>query len=400
MTSVCRIMGRIAGSETPATVDVETATGRVTAVRAARPGSGADAGGPECVFCPPLVDAQVNGAFGLDLQDDALCPADVLEISRRLARNGVGCWLPTLVTASLEALEHRCRVIARAVVLQGPEHGAPIVRIHLEGPSSSPEGGARGAHPAAHVRPPSPADMRRLLRAGEGRVRCVTLAPERPGAVRLIRLLASEGVAASLGHHLAAPEQVFAAADAGATLCTHLGNGLPAMIPRHDNPLWAQLSDPRLAVSLIPDLFHLPPHVMEVVFRVKGRRGTLLVSDAVNLAGMPAGDYALFGQPVEKRRDGKVALKGTDYLAGSGLMLLEGVMRAALRTRIPLAEALACASATPASVLGLHGPPWRPAPGRAAHFLLVDPEKAGRARRPEACLRAVFLRGRTVAAPR
>ncbi|NLV40907.1 MAG: N-acetylglucosamine-6-phosphate deacetylase [Candidatus Hydrogenedentes bacterium] len=400
MTTVCRILGRIAGSETPVIVEVDTATGRVAAVRAARPGSGADAGGPECVFCPPLVDGQVNGAFGLDLQDEALRPADVLEISRRLARNGVGCWLPTLVTAPLEAMEHRCRVIAQAAAFQTPEDGARIGGIHLEGPFISPEDGARGAHPAAHVRPPSPADMRRLLRAGEGSVRCVTLAPERPGAARLIRLLVSEGVVASLGHHLAAPAEVFAAADAGATLCTHLGNGLPAMIPRHDNPLWAQLADPRLAVSLIPDLFHLPPHVLEVVFRVRGRRGTLLVSDAVNLAGMPAGDYALFGQPVEKRRDGKVALKGTDYLAGSGLMLLEGVMRAVRRTRIPLPAALACASAAPAAVLGLRCPPWRPAPGRPAHFLLVDPGMAGKAPTPETFLRAVFLRGRTVTAPR
>ncbi|HNY86391.1 MAG TPA: N-acetylglucosamine-6-phosphate deacetylase [Candidatus Hydrogenedentes bacterium] len=399
MAAACRMLGRFAESDEPFIVEVDTRSGRVMAVRAARPGAGADAGGPQCVFCPPLVDGQVNGAFGLDLQDDALREEDVLEISRRLARSGVGCWLPTLVTASLDALEHRCRVIARAAALQTPDDGARIGGIHLEGPFISPEDGARGAHPAAHVLPPSLRDLRRLLRAGEGRVRCVTLAPERPGAGRLIRLLAAEGVVVSLGHHLAAPAEVFAAADAGATLCTHLGNGLPAMIPRHDNPLWAQLADPRLAVSVIPDLFHLPPHVLEVVFRVKGRRGTLLVSDAVNLAGMPEGEYSLFGQAVEKRCDGKVALKGTDYLAGSGLMLLEGVMRTVRRTRIPLAAALACAAAAPAAILGLRCPPWRPVPGRAAHFLLVDPEKSQKARTPESFLRAAFLGGRMVTAP-
>jgi len=81
-------------------------------------------------------------------------------------------------------------------------------------------------------------------------------------------------------------------------------------------------------------------------------------------------------------------------------MLLEGVMRAVRRTRIPLPAALACASAAPAAVLGLRCPPWRPAPGRPAHFLLVDPGMAGKAPTPETFLRAVFLRGRTVTAPR
>lgn len=359
------VRGVCAGTKNP--VDIDIHHGRVRAVCPAGRGA-VDAGDVGSLILPGLFDIQVNGACGYDMQSYGLTVETVHALNACLVARGVFRWIPTLVTDSADALEHKCRVLGEA--LRDPVLARHIPGIHLEGPHISPEDGPRGAHPVAHVCPPDLSLFTRLQRAAGGRICYVTLAPEWPGAVRFIRALIAKGTVVSLGHHRADASHIRAAVDAGARLCTHLGNGLASLVHRHQNPLWPQLADDRLHVSLIADLEHLPPDLMNVIYRVKGPRRIVLVSDSVLLAGMKPGRHTLFGAEVEMKRGGRVCLSGTDLLAGSSLFLPEAVMNMARVTEMPLARAVDAASRVPARLLGVRLPAWPPRPGRPAEFAL------------------------------
>ena len=362
------IRGRFPGAENA--VDVDIRDGRIHAVLRAGPHT-PDLGDAESPLVPGLVDIQVNGAWGLDMQSEALSPETVGALNIRLNACGVLRWMPTLVTDSAEALEYKCRVLGGA--LEDPDLARHIPGIHLEGPHISPEDGPRGAHPVAHVRPPDLNLFNRLQRAAHGRIRYVTLAPELPGAVKFIRALTARGVVVALGHHAADARHIRAAADAGARLCTHLGNGMASRIHRHQNPLWPQLADDRLYASVIADLEHVPPEMLQVMVRAKGARRIILVSDSVMLTGMKPGRYVMFGAGVKMKRSGRICLAGTDLLAGSSLILPEAVGNMARVTEMTLAGACNAASRQPARLMGVTLPPWPPRPGRPAEFVLYPP---------------------------
>ncbi len=327
-----------------------------------------DLGSDETLLAPALVDMQVNGGFGIDLQRDDLVPDEVIDLNHKLAGQGVARWAPTLVTAAVESMERRAWRIVEALVAD-PATDRSVVGIHFEGPFISPLDGPRGAHPKEYALEPSIAVMKRLVNAADGRVACVTLAPELPGAPTLIRALAKQSIVAALGHHAASAAQVAKAAESGATLCTHLGNGLATSIHRHRNPVWPQLADDRLHASFIADLHHLPEEMLKAMVWAKGPEHCILVSDAVCLAGMKPGKYRLFGAEVEKRRDGKVCLAGTELLAGSGTLLLDGVINAWLAADLTMGEAFDCASKNPSQLLGIAAPVWPPRKGRRAEFI-------------------------------
>lgn len=331
----------------------------------------ADFGDPEAIIGPSLFDIQVNGAAGVPLQGPLMRPENVARIHERLAGYGVSHWVPTVITASLEEMEHACRAIAEA--LRDRALARRIPGIHLEGPWISPDDGPRGAHPAAHTRLPKIAAFDRLTKAAEGKILYVTLAPELPGAARFIRALRARGVRVSLGHHNASMEQIAQAVDAGASLCTHLGNGAAAMIHRHRNPIWPQLADDRLAAAFIADLHHLPAPVLRAMIRAKGVERSILTSDCTPLAGMPPGGYDLFGARVELLPNGKIRLVGTDLLAGSGTMLPQGVVNAWKSGGLGLEQAFACATVIPARTLGVRLPHGMPKPGGRANLLVIKP---------------------------
>jgi N-acetylglucosamine-6-phosphate deacetylase len=348
-------------------VDVIVHNGTVHTIQEANPRQTPDLGSAKAYIAPTLFDIQVNGVGGVSLQGGTVQADDVTRITAYLAARGVSRWVPTLTTASLEAMEHGCRVIAAA--MQEPHIARAVPGIHLEGPWISPEDGPRGAHPRAHVRPPNVADLDRLYAAANGKLLYVTLAPEQPGAEALIRAIVGKGVLVSLGHHAADAQDIARAVDAGARLSTHLGNGAAAMVHRHHNPIWPQLADDRLHASFIADLHHLPAPALKSMLRAKTPAHSVLVSDCVDLAGMPPGHYELFGAAVEMRADGKVCLSGTDLLAGSSLMLLQGVVNAVRHAGLRMEEALACASTIPAALLGLQTPGLIPAIGESADFM-------------------------------
>lgn len=354
-------------------MDFHIIHGKLTQLEAAGRGP-VELGAHDAILAPPLLDIQVNGANGVDLQDPKLDVAGLWKITNFLAERGVGRWVPTLVTMPLDAMEHACQVITQAIA-SDPALAKAMPGIHLEGPFISPMDGPRGAHPLAHVRPPEWKTFARMLRAAEGRVLYTTVAPEQPGAVALIKRIVAAGVKVSLGHHHATTAQVQAAADAGATLCTHLGNGVMTHLPRHANPLWPQLDEQRLSASFIADLHHLPPEVLRVMVRAKGAGRSILVSDCTALAGAKPGRYASFGQAVELGKDGAIRIPGTPMLAGSANTLDECLRRAVAAGAFTWAEGIAAATTNPAKALGLTAKTAGPRVGQAAEFVVFGGEE-------------------------
>ena len=344
-------MARTLAGHDPATgegIAITIADGRIAGVAPSR-----EAG--DLWLSPGLVDLQVNGYAGLDLNAEGLDPLTVIALGERLARAGITTFAPTLITASEAAIVAALRAIA-AARRQSPLLREMVPFIHVEGPSISPEDGPRGAHPAAHVRPPSLDEFRRWQGAAQGLVGLVTLSPEWPEAIPYVEALARDGVLVAIGHTAATPAQIHAAAAAGARLSTHLGNGAAALLPRHPNFIWAQLADDRLTASFIADGHHLPGDTLKAMLRAKSLDRAILVSDAAALGGMPAGRYTSpIGGKVEVGADGRLGIAGTSYLAGAGHLLTQNVATLVNGVGLSLADALRLATRNPGVFAGGRG---------------------------------------------
>jgi N-acetylglucosamine-6-phosphate deacetylase len=321
------------------------------------------------ILSPGLVDLQVNGFRGYDLNSGMLTASDVEALSDELCRVGVAAYLPTLITASEKSLCQGLAAIKEAKQLL-PRSKSMIAGIHVEGPSISLKPGPLGAHPAEHVRLPSVDEFERWQEAAEGLVSMITIAPEVDGASEYIRHVSGQGVCVSLGHCDANEEDILRAVDAGATLSTHLGNGIDSMMPRHPNAIWAQLAEDRLSASLILDGHHLPRSTARSMIRAKGVGRAILVSDSVQFAGMAAGRYSSpIGGDVDVSEDGRVSMAGTPYLAGSGSSLLDIVAGFPRFVGMPFTDGLTMATRNPAAVLGRSA---ALCVGERADFILFD----------------------------
>lgn len=310
------------------------------------------------LIAPSLVDTQVNGFMGFDLNVAGVTPSDVSAIARALWRVGTGFFCPTVVTGSFERIAGSLRAIVGACKDDALTNRS-VIGIHLEGPYISSEDGPRGAHPREHARDPDWDEFQRWQDIAEGKIRLVTLAPERKGAIPFIEKLVTQGIVVALGHTNASASDIHAAVKAGARLSTHLGNGAHAVIRRHPNYIWEQLAADELWASLIVDGHHLPPAVVKSMMRAKTLARCILISDAVALAGMTPGVYQFAGETVELTDEARVRLVGTEYLAGSAIELMRGVENSVRFAGISLAEAFALATKQPARLLGvenLHSP--------------------------------------------
>jgi N-acetylglucosamine-6-phosphate deacetylase len=374
----------VTGTRTYSGRDFRSGAGRTLHVAEGRIRAVTDCDGSGLpLLVPGFVDLQVNGFRGHDLNEGSLTVETVEALCEALAKVGVAAFLPTLITASEAELCQRLGAL-RAAAQSQPLARRMIAGIHVEGPSISAEDGPRGAHPAAHVRPPCLEEFARWQEACGDRVRLVTLAPETPGAAPYIRALAAQGVRVALGHSAAGADEIAEAAEAGACLSTHLGNGIAATLPRHPNALWEQLSDDRLSASLILDRHHLPRATARAMIRAKGVDRVVLVSDSVKAAGMAPGRYtAAVGGAVEVDATGRVSVAGTPYLAGSGACLLDIVCDYEPFTGFPAREALQMATVNPARLIGRD---ISLGPGAAADFLLMDDRAADGALRPLAAV--------------
>lgn len=307
------------------------------------------------LLLPALVDIQLNGYAGVDLNDPNVAPADVSQMARSVWATGVGAFFPTVVTGTPERML-RSLLVVREALAADPDLNASVAGFHIEGPFISPEDGPRGAHRKDCVRPPDWDEYRRWQDVADGTVRLVTLSPEWESAPGFIEKVVRTGARVAIGHTKATPDQLNAAADAGATLCTHLGNGSHAILPRHPNYIWEQAANDRLWASFIADGHHLPPATLKCLVRAKTLERSILTSDAVSFAGLPPGSYRGWnGDGVDALPNGRVQLAGTPFLAGAGLPLIRGVENAVRFAGLSLAESVALATTQPAAFFGLPG---------------------------------------------
>ena len=299
---------------------------------------------------PALIDIQVNGFAGFDLNVATVTSEDVRAMVRTLWRVGTGFLCPTVVTGSFDRIRNSLNAIVEASKADALVAHS-MLGIHLEGPYISAEDGPRGAHPLEHVRDPDWDEFQRWQDIAEGKISIVTLAPEKKGAIRFIEKLVADGIVVALGHTDASANDIRAAVDAGARFSTHLGNGAHALIRRHPNYIWEQLGADELWATLIVDGHHLPPSVAKSMMRAKTLDRCVLVSDAVALAGMTPGIYAFAEKSVELTADRCVRLVGTEYLAGSAIELARGIENSVRFAGISLEEAVSLATLQPMRLL-------------------------------------------------
>jgi N-acetylglucosamine-6-phosphate deacetylase len=328
------------------TVKVTVADGKIAAVTDSQEEA-------DVWIAPGLIDIQLNGIGGFDLNTDDVTVDTVKEIVKVMHQGGVTRFCPTVVTGTQERMVHCIRTIVEACE-SDPMVNAAIIGIHVEGPYISEEDGPRGAHNKAWVRDPDQAEFASWWEASKGKICKVTLAPERPDAIAYIRMLREKGVVAAIGHTAATEQQIRLAVEAGVTMSTHLGNGAHPYIKRHPNYIWAQMADDRLWAGLIPDGHHLPASTLKVMIRTKGDKA-ILTSDAVHLAGMPPGRYSSFSDlDVILEPDGLLHLAHTrDIMAGAATPLYLGLQFAARSEACSLSNAIRMASLHPAQLFGL-----------------------------------------------
>ena len=298
-----------------------------------------------------LFDLQVNGYAGVDFNDPGLTVGAMDHALRAMLAAGVTRCLPTLITATEGELGARFAALDAAVAgsVLGP---AMVPGYHLEGPFLNPAPGFRGCHPAGAMVLPDAALLRRLVAPLRRPVLLLTLAAELAGAEALIGWAVAAGMVVAVGHSDAGAAVVARAAAAGARMSTHLGNGLPQVLPKLDNPLMAQLGEDRLAAGFIADGVHVPVPALRAMVRAKGVGRAVLVTDAVSAAGAGPGRFGFAGMEVEAGGDGSVRGSGGG-LAGSALTLDRAVRNVVGWGIVDAAGAVAMASEVPAGLLGL-----------------------------------------------
>jgi N-acetylglucosamine-6-phosphate deacetylase len=313
---------------------------------------------------PGFIDLHVHGGGGAAVGDD---PAEVLRAAAFHRRHGTTRTLASLVTGPLDHLRAAVATIAD-LVEQGPTEHAHILGSHLEGPFISPA--RRGAHDPRYLLQPDPSALGELLDAGRGTVRMVTIAPELPGALDLVRQVAAAGAIPAIGHTEATYDQAAAAVDAGARVATHLFNAMTAVHHRQPGAAVAALDRPEVVCELINDGVHLHPAAVRLGFAAAGPGRIALITDAIVAAGMPDGPYTLGTLEVEVSGGG-ARLAGSTVVAGSTLTTGGGFRRTAA-AGIPIADTAAAAATTPAGALGIAGRAGALAPGMDADLVVLD----------------------------
>lgn len=330
-----------------------------------------------CWVSPAFVDVQINGCLGIGFGDPTLTPDQVRTVTAECHRHGIGTFCPTIITAGSEPIRAAFANLSRIL-----DTDADLARrmpcFHLEGPYISAEDGARGAHPREHARDPEWDEFRRWQDAAGGRIRMVTLAPERHGALEIIEKLAASGIVVAIGHTSATPQRIREAVAAGARTSTHLGNGSHALIPRHDNYLWEQLAADELFASVISDGHHLPPAVVKTIVRAKTPSRVLITCDSGPLAGSPPGIYRDWGTELEVLPSGKIVVAGTPFLAGSGHFTDRCVAGMVRMAGVSLADAIEMATSRPRELMAL--PPANLEPGHPADFAVFEWQPDGELR--------------------
>jgi len=291
------------------------------------------------VVSPGFIDVHCHGGGGADFADGEDGARTVLAAHRA---HGTTTMIASLVTAGTDTLAAQIGALTPLVA------AGELAGVHLEGPWLAPA--YKGAHDASLLRDPSLPDVHELVTSGP--VAMVTIAPERPGAMAVIRWLAARGLVVSVGHTGADAECTRQAIAAGAKGATHLFNAMPEMLHRAPGPALPLWQAPDVWVELVCDGVHVATDLVAAVMVSKPQR-CVLVTDAMGAAAAPDGDYLLGGLNVQVR-GGVACLAGTNTIAGSTLTL-DRAVRVAVEAGVPLELALQAATSHPADYLGIPG---------------------------------------------
>jgi N-acetylglucosamine-6-phosphate deacetylase len=310
---------------------------------------------------PGFVDIHVHGGGGASFS--AGSAPEALTVAATHRAHGTTTMLASLVTSKLDDLARQAGVLAELV-----EQGE-LAGIHFEGPFLSPH--RCGAHQPSLLREPDPAGVRKLLDAARGAACMMTLAPELPGGLASVRVLADAGVIAAVGHTDAGYEATLDAIDAGATVATHLFNAMPPLGHRAPGPVAALLQDERVTVELINDGIHLHPAVLTLAFKAATAARVAFITDAMGATGMGDGRYRL--GPVQVEVKGGVArLVDGGSIAGSTLTLDTAFQRAVTVDKLPVEHVVEAISAGPAKLLGRYDRIGSLEPGKDADLVVLD----------------------------
>lgn len=312
---------------------------------------------------PGFIDLHVHGGGGHAMLSED--PDEVLAAVASHRAHGTTSTLASLVSAPLDELLASLVAVRNAV--RAEPAGAGLVGSHLEGPFLSPL--RAGAHDPRRLLRPDRAILDRLLDAADGTLRVITLAPELPGGIDLVRHAVAAGVIVAIGHSDADLAQANAAFDAGASLVTHLFNGMRPWHHRQPGLVGAALSRPGVVSELINDGIHLHDATARVAFAAASAGRICLVTDCIATAG--EGSFRL--GDAEVRVDGDaVRLAGTQTLAGSTLTMDRALRRAVQVLGVPMAVAVDAASSTPARVLGIDDRVGKLEAGRGADLVVLS----------------------------
>jgi N-acetylglucosamine-6-phosphate deacetylase len=317
---------------------------------------------------PGYIDLHVHGGGGGSFtgsdQDEHLTA------TRFHSQHGTTSLLATTVSSSREHL--RRAVTALRETMRGQTQGSRILGINLEGPYISQE--CRGAQDPAGIRDPDIEEFSDLLTAGDGAVRVVTLAPERPGARSLAAAAREAGVVVSLGHAAATYEDVLSAVAGGATLVTHMFNGMHQLHQRVPGLVGAALVSPELSCELVADGMHVHPAVVRMLIAAKGVDRVLLITDAINAAGLPDGNHVLGDGVTITVMSGRVTVQGTQTLAGSTLTMEQAVKNVVAFADLSVVKASQLASTNAARLLGRSDTTGEIRSGHLADLVVLNSE--------------------------
>lgn len=292
---------------------------------------------------PGFIDVHIHG---YNMMDTMQGKAAVMGMARSLPKHGVTAFLPTTMCHTLERTREALEGVAEAMA--APQEGAAIVGCHMEGPYVNVE--AKAAQPEWGIFPPSVDGYEKLVKDLPDMVRLMTIAPEVDGMDALIEHLVAKGVALTAGHTTASYEQHQCAVGMGVRQLTHAFNGMPGMHHRMPGTIGSALLDERVLAQAICDGIHLAPPIIALLYRLKGAKGMLLITDAMMATGAGDGDYTL-GDGAVHVKDG-IARLAAGNLAGSTLTMDQAV-RNAVSYGVKLEDALTMASQTPARSIGL-----------------------------------------------
>lgn len=268
-------------------------------------------------------DLQVNGYAGIDFNSIKLNEEEVYAACQKLEKDNVEGVFATLITDNFDQMINKISNLSRIIRNNNYIHSI-IKGIHIEGPFLNPNDGYRGAHPKEHIIPVSVDKVKHMIDSGEGLVKIFTLAPELDHQFKATKLLSESNIIVSAGHSNASMDDLYGAIDNGLKLFTHLGNGSPSVLPRHDNIVNRVISlAGEITICFIADGIHIPVFALKNYIKAAGIENCIIVTDCMAAASAPPGIYSVSHINVEVGEDKVVREVGRENLAGSAITMKE-----------------------------------------------------------------------------